>query len=203
MRWPRRFLLVCICAFVCSLVCSNADTITFEDLPDAYFFSSGDQNIGTFYSGVTFGPDVTGLSVSRFGGYDDSGFPPHSGDVAIWDVTDATIDISFASPIQSFSIWYTTFDPLTLQAFDQSNNLLGTVVGDPNTDGTTGISSLLSFSNPGIESVTLTSTPGFFVLDDLTYENGSNTVPEPRRIAVVAVLFLFLFGKRFYRTNNP
>lgn len=48
-----------------------------EDLPDEYFFSSRGQSIGSFY--ITFGPNVTGLSISRFGGYDDSGFPSHSG----------------------------------------------------------------------------------------------------------------------------
>jgi len=172
-----------------------ADVITFEDLPDAYFFSSGDQNIGTFYAGITFGPNVTGLSVSRFGGYGDSGFPPHSGDVVIWDASDATINISFGSALQSFGIWFTTFDPLTLQAFDSGNNLLGTVIGDPNTDGTTGTSSFLSFLNPGIMSVTLTSTPGFFVLDDLTTDTGTSAVPEPSSLALLVTATVLLIGR--------
>ena len=73
--------------------------ITFEDPPDANFFSTGGQSIGNFYSGLTFGPAVTGSSVSRFGDYDNAGFPPHSGDVVIWDATDPTITISFALPI--------------------------------------------------------------------------------------------------------
>src|SRR5690349_7274071 len=72
----------------------HADMITFEDLPDVYFYNGGGQNIGSFYSGIVFGPNVTGLSVTRFGGYDDSGFPPHSGDVVIWDASDPTITIS-------------------------------------------------------------------------------------------------------------
>jgi hypothetical protein len=168
---------------------------TFEDLPDAYFFSSGDQNIGSFYTGITFGPDVTGLSVSRFGGYDDSGFPPHSGDVVITDVADATINISFNSAISFFGIWYTTFDPLTLQAFDSGNSLLGTAIGAPNTDGTTGTSSFLSFSNFGIQSVTLTSTPGLFVLDDLTIDTGTTSVPEPSSIALIAAGLLILWSR--------
>ncbi len=169
--------------------------ITFENLPDAYFFSSGGQNIGNFYSGVNFGPDVTGLSVSRFGGYDNAGFPPHSGDVVIWDAADPTIDITFDFSIQSFGIWYTSFDPLTLQAFDLSSNLLGTVVGDPNTDGTTGTSSFLSFSGTGIQSVTLTSTPGDFVLDDLAYQTGTSTIPELSSfVLLTSVLSLLSFG---------
>jgi hypothetical protein len=197
MRHTCRLSTVSVAAVLYALLLVTGTTastvINFEDLPDAYFYSSGDENIGTYYSGITFGPDVTALSVSRFGGYDSSGFPPHSGDVAIWDATDATINISFASPITSFGIWYTTFDPLTLAAFDGSSDLLGTVIGDPNTDGTTGTSSFLSFSGTGIEDVTLTSTPGFFVLDDLTIGAGTSAVPEPRSFAVNSIS-LAVFG---------
>jgi hypothetical protein len=170
-RFGRRVVFVLLCA---SFATAFADVINFENLPDTYFFSAGDQNIGSFYPGVTFGPDVTALSVSRFGGYDNLGFPPHSGDVVIWDATDPTITISLASPIVSFGIWYTTFDPLTLQAFDASDNLLGSVIGNPNTDGATGVSSFLAFSSPGIQTVHLTSSPGLFVLGDVT-----TPVPEP------------------------
>jgi YD repeat-containing protein len=180
----------------CLNVASASDIITFEDLPDAYFFSSGDQNIGNYYPGITFGPNVTGLSVSRFGGYDNSGFPPHSGDVVVWDAADPTITVSFVTSIQSFGIWYTSYDPLTLEAFDASDNPLGTVVGDPNTDGTTGTTSFLFLSSPAIESVTLTSTPGLFTLDDLTFQSGSTTVPEPGSSLLFgfAIFLLVLFG---------
>lgn len=181
------FLITAIVTLGISSLSRAATIYTFEDLPDAYFFSSGNQNIGAFYSGITFGPDVTGLSVSRFGGYDDSGFPPHSGDVVIWDASDATIDISFDSPLDSFGIWYSTFDPLTLQAFDSGNNLLGTAIGEPNTDGTTGTSSFLTLSDAGIQSVMLTSTPGFFVLDDLAIVTGTNSVPEPASLTVLSL----------------
>jgi hypothetical protein len=177
----------------------HADVITFEDLPDAYFFSAGDQNIGTFYPGITFGPNVTALSVSRFGGYDDAGFPPHSGDVVIWDATDATITITFDTALQSFGIWYTSFDPLTLEAFDSSDYPLGTAIGDPNTDGTTGTSSFLSLSDVGIQSVTLTSTPGFFVLDDLTFDTGTSPVPEPGSDAFVTVGLLIVCSQLYRR----
>jgi hypothetical protein len=118
-RFGCRVAFVLLCA---SFATAFAVVINFENLPDTYFFSAGDQNIGSFYPGVTFDPDVTALSVSRFGGYDNSGFPPHAGDVVIWDATDPAITIGFASPTVSFGIWYTSFDPPTLQAFDASNN---------------------------------------------------------------------------------
>ena len=167
------------CLIMPFLVSADTTTLDFEDLPDAYFFSGGDQNIADFYSGITFGPDVTGLSVSRFGGYDDSGFPPHSGDVVVWDATDPTVTISFESPLQYFGIWYTSFDPLTLAAFDSGGNPLDTTVGAPNTDGTTGTSTLLSLADAGVQSVTLTSAPGFFVLDDLTFNTEAVPTPVP------------------------
>lgn len=176
--------------------------ITFEDLPDAYFYSAGDQNIGTYYAGITFGPNVTGLSVSRFGGYDNSGFPPESGDVVIWDATDATITISFASPLDSFGIWYTTYDPLTLQTFDSSSNLLDTAVGTPNTDGTTGTTSFLSLSDAGISSVTLTSTPGYFTLDDMTIDPAPGAIPEPSSWPLLALGLLILYCVD-YRKRHP
>ena len=194
--------------FFCFVPRTECSTVyTFEDLPDAYFFSGGNQNIGSFYSGLTFGPDVTGLSVSRFGGYDNSGFPPHSGDVSIWDASDATITISFDAPLESFGIWYTTFDPLTLEAFDGSNNSLGVVLGNPNTDGTTGTSSFLSFAGAGIQSVTLTSTPGLFVLDDLTITSETTSVPEPNPCFLIGAIFFVVGVGRYFRgkwsTDHP
>lgn len=176
---------VIMALFLCSAV-AHAAVINFENLPDSNFFNGGGQNIGSFYAGVTFGPNVTGLSVSRFGGYANSGFPPHSGDVAVWDAADPTITISFASEIQSFGIWYTSFDPLTLQAYDATNTLLGTVVGNPNTDGTTGTSAFLSISSPLIRSATLSGSAGLFTLDDVT------TVPEPCTFALLMTGILIL-----------
>lgn len=191
-------LRLCLCAVALAVaVCvpTRAGTLlNFEDLPDAYFFNSTGQNIGNYYPGVTFGPNVTGLSVTRFGGYADSAFPAHSGEVVIWDASDSSINITFATSLQSFSIWYTSFDPLTMQAFDAGNGLLGTAVGDPNTDGSTGTSSLLALTIPGIQSITLTSTPGFFVLDDLTYTASGDTTPEPSSFALIALGTGLLLG---------
>jgi hypothetical protein len=193
--WPSIRLLLTLIFLSSSSVRADL-TQTFEDLPDVYFFSSGDQNIGNYYPGMTFGPNVTGLSVSRFGGYDSSGFPPESGDVVIWDATDPTITISFDSTLQSFGIWYVSYDPLTLQVFDSGDNLLDTTVGDPNTDGSTGTPSFLSLSDSGIESVTLTSTPGFFVLDDLTVDTGSISAPEPSSYALVLTILALMILMR-------
>jgi RHS repeat-associated protein len=172
-----------------------AGVITFEDLPDAYFFNGGDQNVGDFYSGAVFGPNVTALSVSRFGGYDDAAFPPHSGDVVVWDPVDSAIMISFDSPIQSFGVWYTSFDPLSLQAFGPGGVLLGTLVGGPNTDGSTGSTSYLELSASSILSVQLTGSPGLYTLDDVT-TTVPTAAPEPGTIGLVAFALFGLLGLR-------
>jgi hypothetical protein len=177
-------------------ITAHASAIDFGDLPDAYFFSGGGQNIGSFYSGLAFSPNVTALSVSRFGGYADAAYPPHSGDVAIWDPYDSTISITFASPIDAFGIWYTSLDPLELDALDISGT--HSIVGDPNTDGTTGTSSFLFIVEPGIETVNLTSSAGQFVLDDLL-TNGdvvSDVVPEPSSLFLVAPFVSLLLSSR-------
>jgi hypothetical protein len=188
----RAFLSSALVILGFSISSARAATIDFENLPDAYFFNGGGQSIDNFFSGITFGPDVTSLSISRFGGYDDSGFPPHSGDVVIWDAADPTINIAFTSGIQSFGIWYTSFDPLTLEAFGAGNNSLGSVIGNPNTDGSTGTSSLLSFSGSGIRSVSFTSSAGFFVLDDLTFQSATTNVPEPSSITLLLTSLILL-----------
>src|ERR1044071_4674980 len=121
-------------------------SIDFENLPDANFFSASGQGIDAYYPGITMGPYVTGLSVSRFGGYGDAAYPPHSGDVVVWSPFDDVTVFSFDSDEDFVTLWYTSFDLLTLEAFNGSSSSLGTVVGFPNTDGATGSSSQLSIS---------------------------------------------------------
>ena len=83
---------------------AQGTVVSFDDLPGAYFFANTGQNIGNYYPAFTLGPAVTALSVSRFGGYSSTAYPPHSGDVAIWDAADPTITVTFTSPVQSLGI---------------------------------------------------------------------------------------------------
>ncbi len=195
-RFSRHPLLVTALLIFAGL--AQASVIDFESLPDANFFSAGDQNIGSYYSGITFGPVVTALSISRFGGYDNLAYPPHSGDVVVWDASDPTITILFSKAQTSFGVWYTSLDPLTMQLFGSSNNLLVTVTGLPNTDGTIGTSSFLSFAGSGIQSVQLTSAPSLFVLDDVTYQ----PVPEPAAVWLITVGLTFVLGRTALRLRT-
>jgi hypothetical protein len=150
----------------------QGSVVTFENLADQYYFfanvANAGQNIGNYEPGFTVGPNVTALSVSRFGGYNSTAYPPHSGDVALWDVADPTITITFSSAVKGFGVWYVSLGPIVLQAFDQDHNPLGAVTGIANTDGMNGVASLLSFSGTGIKSIQITGTPGLFVLSSFT-----------------------------------
>lgn len=162
-----------------------ANTIDFDDLPDAYFFSSGGQNVGSFYSGFNFGPYVTGLSVSRFGGYDNSAFPPHSGDVAVWSPYDDPMTVTFSSPEAMVDFWYTSLNPITITAYDAANSPIGTVTGNANSDGTSGTSSYLEFVGANIASVDISSAAGQYVIDDFSANEGGSAVSEPSSLLLL------------------
>ncbi len=182
-----RYLLT----FIAAAISCNADVVAFEDLPDAYFFSSGGQNIGTYYAGLDFEPNVTALSATRFGGYDSAAFPPHSGDVVIWDASDDMMTVSFATPQSDVGIWYTSLNPITLTAFDSNSLLLGLTLGSANSDGTTGTSGFLSLSVPGISSIAISSVAGQYVLDDLQFGGTTPlTTPEAGSSCLLAGCFL-------------
>jgi len=171
--------LACIPLALLALHC-NAETLTFESLPNTYFFSSGGQNIGTYFTGVDFEPNVTALSVSRFGGYDNAAFPPHSGDVVIWDPYDDSMTVSFADSQSDVGFWYTSLNPITLTALGSGGNSLGAAAGGANTDGTAGTSDFLSISEIGISSVKISGIAGQYVIGDLDFTGGTvAATPEP------------------------
>ena len=176
-----------------SLSSAYADVIDFESLPDVYMFTGGGQNIGSYYSGVDFEPNVTGLDLTG-----STAFLPHSGSIAVWDPVDLTATIYFFDPESMVGVWYTSLDLLTLTAFDGSNNNLGSNVGAANTDGTTGSSDFLAITAPDIAYVTLVGPPGGYVFDDVTFTpQGTSSTPEPSSIVLVGICAsVFLLGRR-------
>jgi hypothetical protein len=202
MKARRRFLLHLSCFLALYVVgngtlsASSTVFLDFENLPDAYFFSSFGLNIGDYYPGVTFSPYVTGLSVSRFGGYDDAAYPPHSGDVVVWSAFDDPMTLVFDSPQSVVSFWFTSLNPITMTAYDSDTNLLGSITGDANTDGTTGTSSFLEFDGTGIASVAVSSAASQYVMDDLTFASSETTVPEPGSVILIGTALCVVFGWR-------
>ena len=198
--WPRTIgsascLLTTAIALAASTMQLTAGAIDFEGLPATYIYSSGDQNIGTYYAGLDFEANVTGLDLTG-----STAFPPHSGSIAVWDPVDLAVTISFSTPESMVGLWYTSLDLLTLDAYDSGNNLRGETIGSANTDGTTGTSDFLSVTAANINSITLTGPPGGYVFDDLTFTpQGSSPVPEPSTgflLGSAALVWLFVRGAR-------
>jgi hypothetical protein len=184
----------------------TAGVITFEDLPQDYMYWGGGQNIGSYYTGVTFGPNVTGLDLTG-----STAYPPHSGSIAVWDPVDLTVTISFDTPQAVVGVWYTSFDLLDFAAYDSGNNLLSSVVAPANTDGTTGNSDFVSLTVPNIASVTLMGPAGGYIFDDVTFSENANATPEPASIVLLLSLATLLlagymalrqFRNRFWRADR-
>lgn len=147
----------------------------------------------TQYPGLTFSNTIilsAGIGLNEFE------LPPHSGTNVAFD-NNGPISISFASPVLSFSGYFTYAEPLTLAGF----NAAATEVAS----ATSAFSSNLALSGDlgstpneflqvsfagGISSVTITGDPGggSFALDDATITTADATVPEP------GTIFLLLTG---------
>lgn len=180
--WSAGLVLLLV-AGLPGLLDAGTVTLDFEGFPDSTALTNQ-------YPGLTFSNTTVitaGVSLNEFE------FPPHSGTNVVFDDGGA-ISIDFASPILSFSGFFTYTVPLTLAAFDAtsaqvasttstfSNNLA--LSGDPGSSPNEFLQ--VSFAS-GISSLTITGDPagGSFVLDDATYGTGSSTVPEPGSLALL------------------
>jgi hypothetical protein len=140
--------------------------------------------VTTQFSGVTFQNTVAltaGISLNEFE------FPPRSGFNVVSD-NGGPITIAFATPVLSFSGYFTYLVPLTLTAFDAGNSQVGQTVSVFSNNlalsGDSGSSpnELLSVAFAGgISSVTIAGDPfgGSFTLDDATFDPAAAEVPEP------------------------
>ena len=156
--------------------------LSFENVPDAYLYRAGNQNLGTYYSGLNFGPQVTVLDQARYG-YNSTDFPPHTGNAVIWgDYVDQPLRVDFLG-FQSTSVeaWYTSLYVVHLNAYDSADNLLASTASPINYPGQV---SLISVSAPNIAYVTFYNNGmNYLSLDDLAY----TPVPEPSTVALLAL----------------
>jgi hypothetical protein len=115
--------------------------------------------------------------------------------------------ITFSTAVSGFGGYFTYTEPITLQAFDASQNLLGTVQSAFSTNlgtaGDTGSSpnEFLSISSQSlITEIVITGDPlGYsFTLDDATIVTRASSVPEPNSFGLFVSMFagLALFRKR-------
>ena len=177
---------------------AHADVvIDFNTLPSTYMFLGGGQNIGSYYPGVTFGPNVTGLDLTG-----STAYPPYSGSIAAWDPYDLVVTISFDDPQTMVGFWYTSFDLLTLTAYDSTDTVLSSVVAPANTDGTTGTSDFVFLTFPNISSITLQGPPGGYVFEDVTFSQTLSSVPEPGSLTLLVPVCFLLFALSRRKNSN-
>ena len=156
--------------------------VNFENVPDDYLYRAGNQNLGTYYPALNFGPHVTVMDRGRYG-YNSSDYPPHSGNAIIWgDYVDQPLRVDFLG-FQSTSVeaWYTSIYVVNLNAYDSADHLLASVSGPANYPGQITLISVsasdiayVTFYNNGMSSLSL---------DDFAY----TPVPEPTMLALLAV----------------
>jgi hypothetical protein len=154
------------------------------------------------FAGLTFA-NATVLAAGS--SLNDLEFPPHSGANVILDDA-GPISIAFAAPIFSLSGFFTYLSPLTITAFDGTDNLLGSVTstfltnlalsGNP---GSTSNELLALAFQTGISRVSIAADPsgGSFVLDDLTFDHAPapSSVPEPGTLSLMGLGVAMLFRK--------
>jgi hypothetical protein len=173
--------------------------IDFETFPDGTPIPDS-TSITTQFPGLLF----TNTTVISAGiGLNEFELPPHSGQNVAFD-DGGPISISFSTPALSFSGYFTYYEPLTLQAFDASNNQVAAAtsaysinvgcdpgplcLGDPASKPNEFISLSAAV---GISSVRIIGDAGgtSFVMDDVSY-----TVPETNTfystLIVLAVMLL-------------
>jgi hypothetical protein len=170
--------------------CAWADLIDFEGFSDS-------TPITTQYPGLTFTNTIiltSGISLNEFE------FPPHSGVNVVSD-NGGPITIDFATPITSFSAFFTYLEPLTLVGFNASATQVATATslfssddalfGDPGSSANELIE--LDYAG-GISSITITGDPagGSFVMDDLTYVTQGTTLPEPTTLGLMFIGIVLL-----------
>ena len=187
-RWLVPTLLIALAPVL--LKAGPVTVLDFEDLADS-------DIVINQYPGLTFSNAIilsAGISLNEFE------FPPHSGVNVVSD-NGGPLSISFATPITSFSGYFTYAEMLTLQGFDAGSNLVGStssaftnnmvLSGEPGSSPNEFMS--LSFAG-GISSITITGDTqgGSLVMDDTTIQQASSPVPEPQSVSLLVCGFATL-----------
>ena len=157
---------------------ARATIIDFEGLPSGTMLTNQ-------LAGLTFTNSVVltaGVSLNELD------FPPHSGTNVINNFGSGGITINFAIPLASVGGYFTYTAQLTLNAFDASNNLLGTIqssfsenIGSSNNPPNEFLS--LFATDIRILTITNASSGAPFTFDDLTFQAAA--VPEPGTLALL------------------
>jgi hypothetical protein len=133
---------------------------------------------------------------------DELEFPPRSNPNVISD-NGGPLSIMFATPVSSFSGYFTYLSPLTLQGFDAGNGLIVSTTssfgsnlalsGDP---GSSPNEFLQLNSATPIADVLITGDPngGSFVVDDISFQPAVTATPEPGSLVLLVSVIAVLLG---------
>ncbi len=196
---------VFVLAFLLTALSSQTEaapvTLDFEGLSEF-------TTVTTQFPGVTFSNATVLTAGSSLNEFE---FPPFSGQNVVFDDGGA-MTVSFATAITSFSGYFTYTVPLTLTAFDASNNAIASVSSSFGSNlalsgelGSLPLELLSLSSATGFFSVLISGDAfgGSFVVDDVTFETPSTStpVPEPGTFSLLAS-GVVLFGYRCRRSRK-
>ncbi len=192
MRFLRAVSL--LAALMLVLVCTPVQAIQlqfidFEGLSD---LTSVTNQYAAQYA--TFSNTTILTSGAGGGSLNEIDFPPHSGLNVVHDFGGG-IRIDFGYTAYDWSAFFTYTEGLTVTAWDESNNALGSVSSTYSenyaTSATPFPNDLLSFSSAGgFRAITIqgSATGGSFTMDDMSYSLADDpaAVPEPGTLALFA-----------------
>jgi len=141
-------------------------TLSFEPVPQTYWAFAGAQNLGDYYDGVTFGPDLT-IYESTIYGYSNTVYPWHSSDAVASPMGTDPLRIDFDEEKTHVGLWYTmAMGDAVAEAFDAGGYLLDSAVMFE----CSGRNGYLSLDAEGISYVTVTkSSTSHATIDDVEY----------------------------------
>ncbi|MBD3233664.1 MAG: S8 family serine peptidase [candidate division Zixibacteria bacterium] len=142
--------------------------VDFEDVPEQYWYFGGGQNLGGFYSGLNFGSSVTILE-SQVYGYNDTGYPPHSGYQVAFTADVPTIRVDFDALTDHVGVWYTVGSgTLYLEAYNSGGGLIDNTSGGENY----GTNDFMEVNGSNIAYVLIHDSADFYTIDDFEWGNG-------------------------------
>ena len=174
-------------------------TLTFEHAPIQYIHNGGGkQNLGAFYSGVTFSNMQVLDSALGSLPFNAASFPPHSGTAVAGYFSGKTSQVTFAAPASGVSFYYTvaagadnvTVTDITLGGLKN----IFTLASD------SGSSNFFSFADVGITKLVFRNGAAVLTLDDFSFTPAPPAVSEAASAAPLG-LGLFLLALLWRRSR--